>query len=120
MRQVTKHVASRGIWVMDRGGDRRRLMRVLLRENRRFLIRLVGNRHLLYRGKAALAQELARDCKTPFAETIEKIRGDGRRERLTLEYGAMPVRSLGAAQTSLPRSTGQGGHEGAAANAAGS
>jgi len=90
--RVTAHVASRGIWVMDRGGDRMSIMRELLRHQRRFLIRLVGNRYLLYRGKPVLAEELARRCPLPFTNVVTKQKKDGSEERLELSFGMMPVR----------------------------
>lgn len=95
VRRVTDQVASRGIWVMDRGGDRMSIMKHLLLENRRFLIRMVGNRHLLYKGTKILAEDLAKSCPTPFAETIVKQRKDGAEEFLRLEFGMMGVRLPG-------------------------
>lgn len=89
---VGKHAGRRGIWVIDRGGDRKTIMVPLLKENRRFIIRLVGNRHLIHKGKSLLAQDLARKCKLPFAEVITKQKKDGTEERLTLTFGMMPVR----------------------------
>lgn len=90
--RVTGHVASRGIWVMDRGGDRMSIMRELLRHERRFLIRLVGNRNLLYRGKPVLARELAQRCSLPYTNVVTKQKNDGTEERLELSFGMMPVR----------------------------
>lgn len=93
--RVTHRVASRGIWVMDRGGDRMSIMRELLRKHRRFLIRLVGNRHLLYRGKMVLAEELAHRCPLPYREAVIKQKRDGTEERLELSFGMMRVRLPG-------------------------
>ena len=42
---VTK---KRGIWVLDRGGDRRNLIIPMLNRNYRFLIRLIGHRTLTH------------------------------------------------------------------------
>lgn len=90
--QVTRHCASRGIWVMDRGGDRIRIIEELLHKQRRFLIRLVGNRHLLHNGKAALAEELANSCPLPYTEFLTKQKSDGTEERLKLSFGVLTVR----------------------------
>ena len=90
--QVTKHVASRGIWVMDRGGDRIKIIEQLLRKQRRFLIRLVGNRHLLYNGKTVLAEDLARSCPLPYTEFLTRKKKDGTEDHLTLSFGVLPVR----------------------------
>jgi hypothetical protein len=44
---VDRHVNGKGIWVIDRGGDRRRLYDGILRRKLRFIIRLVAeSRHL--------------------------------------------------------------------------
>ena len=45
---------NRGIWVIDRGGDRDVLYEHLLKTDaaRRFIIRLVGTRHLVYNNRA--------------------------------------------------------------------
>jgi len=58
---------GRGIFVLDRGGDRRRLYNELLNKDRRvrFIIRQRGDRHLLHRGKLRETFALAEKCKTP-------------------------------------------------------
>lgn len=89
--RVAKHTGERGIWVIDRGGDRMSLMRVLLHWKLRFLIRLIGNRHLLYKGKKMLASDLARLCKCPCARVVTKQKKDGSEEHLELSYGCLPV-----------------------------
>src|SRR5512136_255643 len=50
--QVGKAVQNRGIWVIDRGGDRDDLYASLLKNKRDFIIRLVGSRDFVYEGKA--------------------------------------------------------------------
>jgi len=52
--------AGRGIYVLDRGGDRSRLYLPLLERGLRFIVRLVGNRHLIVRGHLRSARDLAR------------------------------------------------------------
>jgi hypothetical protein len=42
---VVSHIGDRGIWAMDRGGERGRLLRGLLERGLRFVIRLKGDRH---------------------------------------------------------------------------
>jgi hypothetical protein len=46
---VGTHVKDRGIWVIDRGGDRKVLYNHLLNRwsKKRFIIRMVGSRHLI-------------------------------------------------------------------------
>ncbi len=46
--KVAEHAGGNGIFVMDRGADRLSIMRELLLKERRFLIRLVGNSHMLH------------------------------------------------------------------------
>ncbi|MBW2038257.1 MAG: hypothetical protein JRI46_01450 [Deltaproteobacteria bacterium] len=77
---VCRHIGSRGIWVLDRGGDRRSLFYPFLEEGRRFLVRLVGDRNLLYRGRVMRASVLAQGCPLPYEEVV--VRQDGARERL--------------------------------------
>jgi hypothetical protein len=69
---LSQHIEDRGIYVIDRAGDRRRLFNPLLDGGKRFLIRMVGDRHLVYRGKKSLALDLARSCPLPYADRIIK------------------------------------------------
>jgi len=96
MDRVRKHLgAGLGIWVMDRGGDRGTLIRPWLERGERFVVRLLGNRHLLYRGRAILAYELARDCPMKYIEHITRIGEDGRERILELSFGMREVRFPG-------------------------
>ena len=52
---VRMHVGGRGIWVVDRGGDRINLFAPLLERRARFLVRLAGSRHVVYNGKTMVA-----------------------------------------------------------------
>lgn len=87
---------GRGIWVIDRGGDRNVLFDRLLdsQDPKEFIIRLVGDRHVLYKGKKRLALELARSCKTPYSQTIVKKK-DGKQTVYNLDFGYCPVRLPG-------------------------
>jgi len=76
---VRAHAGRRGIWVMDRGGDRINLFGPMLDKKARFLFRLVGNRHLLYNGKTRLASHVAHGCACRFTKVITRI--EGARER---------------------------------------
>jgi hypothetical protein len=87
---ICSHVDKRGIWVMDRGGDRGDLLRPFLDRSIRFLIRLVGDRHLVFAGKPRLARELARDCPYLYSETI--VKEDKGKERVfQLDFGFRKV-----------------------------
>ncbi len=47
--QLRAHTQGRGIWAMDRGGDRRKLLEPLLERRERFVIRSTGQRMVLDR-----------------------------------------------------------------------
>jgi len=90
---VSEHSQNRGIWVIDRGGDRGVLFSHLLKKNnkKRFVVRLVGSRNLVHRKKEKLALKLAHKCKTPYSETIIKEE-DGKEKVYRISYGYIPVR----------------------------
>ena len=87
---------NRGTWVIDRGGDRDVLFDHLLSlpEKRQFIVRLVGNRHLMYGRTKELAIKLASRCKTPYSETIVKEEA-GTETVYHIHYGYLPVRLPG-------------------------
>jgi len=83
---VTAATERRGIWVMDRGGDRLNLLEPLLNREQRFIIRQVGQRHVLYRGKLLSTKSIAARCKMRYAERVVKEEGD--KEKIyNIEYG---------------------------------
>jgi hypothetical protein len=91
---VRRRVGDRGIWVMDRGGDRRKLFHPFLQRGMRFMIRLQGDRHLVYRGKKILGVDLATSCRMPYRERI--IREEGSTEKAyNIEVGFRRVRLPG-------------------------
>ncbi|MEA3365304.1 MAG: hypothetical protein U9Q79_06650, partial [Candidatus Hydrogenedentes bacterium] len=88
---VRRHLGDRGIWVIDRGGDRINLFAPLLEREERFLVRLLGNRHLIYNGQRLLASEVALGCRCKHRKTV--VRVEGKRERVyDLEFGFRRVR----------------------------
>lgn len=91
---VSEATGDRGIYVLDRGFDRRELINPLLRRKLRFIIRQTGERHLLYRNRKRLVLDLARDCPMACAETIVKeVKGE--EKTYHLEYGFRRVRLPG-------------------------
>ena len=92
VKTVARATDRRGIWVMDRGGDRIRLYEAFIRWELDFIVRLVGNRHLLCGGRKQLARDIAAQCPLPYAETIVRQNKDGSETRLTLEFGYREVR----------------------------
>lgn len=86
-----KQIDKRGVWVMDRGADRERLYQKLLKEEYRFIIRLVGTRDLIYCHRKVNALDLAVSCPCPYTETIVRIK-QGKEKTYKIHYGYVPVR----------------------------
>jgi len=92
---VSEAVSSRGIWVMDRGGDRREILRPLLDRKLRFLIRMVGShRHLEVGSKRKTPLEIALTCPCPYVESIVREK-DGKEKVYHLSFGYKKVRLPG-------------------------
>ncbi len=87
---VSSSVENRGIWVIDRGGDRDVLYNDLSSKHRRFIIRMVGNRNLICGKKKQIALELAESTRTPYQETIVKQK-DGKEKIYNISYGFRKV-----------------------------
>lgn len=88
---------GRGIYVVDRGGDRIKLFIPFLDRGLRFIVRLTGDRHLVFRGVRREAEELARGCPMRCAETV--VREEGGKERsYQLEYGFRRVKLPGRSE----------------------
>jgi hypothetical protein len=94
MDMVSTATKKRGIWVTDRGGDRKNLIVPMLKKECRFLIRLVGSRYLQRAGKEVLAEDLAKDCPSLYAETVVKV-DDGKEKVYHIEFGYRNVRFPG-------------------------
>jgi hypothetical protein len=91
---VSEHTEKRGIWVLDRGGDRRKIIHHLLEGKLCFIIRLKKDRHLLYRGRKQSVSEHALACPLIYGERI--VKEEGNKERIyRLEFGYRPVRLPG-------------------------
>ena len=91
IRAVSDGVERRGIWVMDRGGDRGYLYNYLLANKLRFLVRIKGIRSLRTVSGISSAVDLARSCPMLFNETI--VREEAGQERLVhLSCGLRKVR----------------------------
>lgn len=92
---VRAHTQGRGIWTMDRGGDRKALLEPLLERHERFVIRSTGQRFVADRKnvKRSLA-EIGAKCRLRHQARIVKIQ-DGQEKTYALRYGVEPVRLLG-------------------------
>ncbi len=95
---VRKHTEGRGIWTVDRGGDRKKLLEPLLDRSQRFVIRSTGKRTVIDRrhlqGSVA---EVAGRCRLRHQARIIKIQ-DGHEKTYDLRYGAEPIRLPGRSE----------------------
>lgn len=88
---VRTHTQGRGIWAIDRGGDRKNLLEPLLDRRQRFVIRSTGKRSIIDRHKLrGSVAELAGRCRLRHQARIIKIQ-DGQEKIYELRYGAEPI-----------------------------
>ena len=91
VKTVSAYARKRGIYLLDRGGDRDVVFDHFLMNKHRFIIRLVGNRNLVFNRNEHLASELARTCPVTYRETVTRETDRGER-RYTLELGERLVK----------------------------
>jgi hypothetical protein len=89
IRDISERLSGRGIWVMDRGFDRGRLLKELLRLGQRFILRLQGNRRLMCRRGVAVASKIRVPMR--FAAEVITVK-NGRKRRKRVEFGKFSVR----------------------------
>ena len=93
--QVRAYTRGRGIWAMDRGGDRKRLLEPLLERRERFVIRSVGQRCVVNRQRQKVTvHHLAARCRLRYQARVVKIE-KGEEKVYELRYGAEPIRLPG-------------------------
>lgn len=92
---VRSHTQGRGIWAVDRGGDRKKLLEPLLDRQQRFVIRSTGKRFVVDRKnmKRSVA-ELGTRCRLRYQARIVKIQ-DGQEKIYDLQYGVERIRLVG-------------------------
>jgi len=98
IRTISEASEKRGIYVIDRGGDRHKLIHPLLNQGNRFIIRLVGNRNLQFGNREFLAENIAAGCETRHIEHIVKETREGEKT-YKLEFGMRQVRMPGRSET---------------------
>ena len=91
---VGAHIGTKGIYAIDRGGDRGKLYDKLLEQEKRFVIRLQKNRDLMHKGIRKNCAGLAAALPCPCETVIIKYE-DGKEEKTTVSYNALPVRLPG-------------------------
>jgi hypothetical protein len=90
MDTVGNAVQNRGIWVIDRGGDRDALYGPLLKNKRDFIIRLVGSRDLIHKDHQGRALWIAAGCRLRHQKSIVRIM-HGKELHFNLRFGFVPV-----------------------------
>ena len=90
--QVSAATGKQGIFAIDRGGDRYKLLNPLIDGGLRFVIRQRGDRDILLRGDHKYSvEQAARWCRATETREVE-VERHGQRTRLTLRMGSLPVR----------------------------
>jgi len=85
MEQVERHLDTRPLWVIDRGGDRGRLWAAWLAADRAVLVRAANQRYWLWRDSPRTAQQIARHL--PLKHTGRLRRGSDK----TVRFGITQV-----------------------------
>jgi hypothetical protein len=91
MAAVSEACEGRGVWVIDRGGDRGELYADLIAKGRSFIIRQKGDRHLCWGLRIIETARLAADCPLSHATRIVR-QENGQEVSCRLDYGCRPVR----------------------------
>lgn len=88
---IAKRTKGRGIYVYDRGGDRIGFFEHLLEANLRFIVRLVGNRKLVWRKNTTLlAEKLAAKCHMSHASNVTFL-SHGCERSVPIQFGVLEV-----------------------------
>lgn len=91
VRKISEEVGERGIWVIDRGGDRGKLYEELVPRGLRFIIRQMGDRDLLSGPQRGSTLQIALDCPLPYqTQIVREVKGQ--EQIFHLRYGFRAVR----------------------------
>ncbi len=89
---VVKGIGQKGIWAIDRGGDRSRLFKGYFERKIRFVVRVVGDRDLILKdGQKKNAFKIAWGCHCPLQREL-KIEKDGETRKRTISVGQIKVK----------------------------
>ena len=93
---VGLYLGGKGIYAIDRGGDRGKLYDKFLEKGKekRFVIRLAETRDLIHKGVKKNCRLLASVLPCPYETVIIKYE-EGKEEKTTVSYNALPVRLPG-------------------------
>jgi len=89
---IGTHIGAKGIYAIDRGGDRGKLYDKFLEKEKekRFVIRLAG-RDLVHKGRRKDCLRLATALPCPH-ETVIITYHEGKEKKMTIFYNALPVK----------------------------
>ena len=90
--RVMEGIGQKGVWAIDRGGDRSRLLKGFFERKLRFVVRLVGERDLILdKGQKRNALKIAWGCRCPHQRevTIEK---EGESKKKIILVGHLKVK----------------------------
>jgi hypothetical protein len=90
---VNNHIGRKGIYAIDRGGDRGKLYNKFLekKKEKRFVIRLTKTRDLVHKGVKRNCHEMASALPCPHEAVIIRYE-DGKERKITITYNALPVK----------------------------
>ena len=93
---IGAHVGNKGIYAIDRGGDRGKLYDKFLEKDKekRFVIRLTKQRDLIHKNIKKTCLLLATILPCPYQTVIIKYQ-DGQEDKTTVSYNALPVKLPG-------------------------
>ncbi len=93
---VSRHVGRRGIWAIDRGGDRNTILgKFLDKDNpKRFVIRLTKKRDVVHHGVKKNCYEMAKALPCDFKATLIKYE-EGKEKVRTVWYNGVSVKLPG-------------------------
>jgi hypothetical protein len=92
MDRVMEGIGLKGIWAVDRGGDRSRLFKGFIQREIRFVVRLVGDRDLILRGgQKKNALKIAWGCHCPEQREL-RIEKEGETKKKSISVGQMRVK----------------------------
>lgn len=93
---VSLFTGNKGIYAIDRGGDRGKIFDKFLEKGKekRFVVRLVGQRDLIHKGVRKKSLDLAASLPCPYETVLIKYES-GKEQKATVSYNAVPVKLPG-------------------------
>jgi len=97
--RVIGGIGQKGIWAIDRGGDRSKLFKGFFERKLRFVVRLVGDRDLIMKdGRKKNSLKIAWGCHCPHQREL-RIEKDGETKKKTISVGQIGVKLPFAGQS---------------------